>query len=163
MLAQNNLNELLFSRQLDSLQGELFVPVEGYRAVNRSRNDLLPTYFVRYNRKQRLEVRIHLIPEGPEVLVPPHIRTSSLAMHLATNVEGSEIRGVRLEESELDPYRADWGTRFRFKPKKGFSPRKYAELIGLYREGRGMAYTILLFDEMNEEVERRIGMFRFRE
>jgi hypothetical protein len=139
------------------------VPVEGYRSVNRSRNDLLPTYFARFNRKHRVEVRIHLIPESSDPLVPPHIRTGSLAMHLATNEEGTEIRGVRLEPSELDPYRADWGTRFRFRPKRGFSPRKYAELIGLYREGRGTAYTILLFDEMTEEVERRMGMFRFQE
>jgi len=84
-------------------------------------------------------------------------------MHLATNENDSEIRGIRLAESELQSYRADWGTRFRFRPKRGFSPRKQAELIALYREGRGMAFTILLFDEMNEEVERRAGMFRFRE
>ncbi len=163
-VAQQNLQELILARQLDSLQAELSVPLEHYRTVNRSNNSFLACPYALYSRKDKLEIRFYLEPDRRNLQeVPPQVKIGRMAAHLSSNDENSEIRVYGLSESLLDTYGADWGKVLYFVPKRSFSIRKYCELIVLYRENRGTAYTVLLYDKENPEVRRREQMIRFKE
>ena len=51
---------------------------------------------------------------------------------------------------------------YTFRPKRSFSDKSQAQLIALYRSGRGLAYTILLFDKAPDPLEGRQLTLRFR-
>lgn len=154
-----------FSRLLDSLDIRFTTPLDSdYRESLRHDNDYLAHDFAMDSRRERLEVRFHLRPEveTDRYYQLPHLAAATLAMNLGSNEEDAVTAVHSFSEEELDLYGADWARMFTFRPKRSFSSKRQAQLIALYRAGRGLAYTILLFDEAPTTLEGRQLSLRFR-
>lgn len=154
-----------FQRLLDSLDVRFTAPLDSdYRESLRHDNDYLADDFAMYSRRERLELRFHLRPEvvSDRYYQLPHIAATTLAMNLGSNDEDAVTAVHSFSEEELDFYGADWARMFTFRPKRSFSDKQQAQLIALYREGRGLAYTILLFNRAPVTLEGRQMSLRFR-
>ena len=154
-----------FQQLLDSMDVRYTPPLDSdYREALRQDNDYLADHYSVRSRSERLELRFHLRPENEtdQYYRRPHMAATALAMNLSSNDEDAVTAVHGFDDEELDLYRADWAKMYTFRPKRSFSDRQQAQLIALYREGRGMAYTVLLFDEAPIELEDRQLSLRFR-
>ncbi len=116
-------------------------------------------------RKEKLEIRYFFVsidPESDQAIVP-HLSVPRMAMHLASNEEDSYLAAHEIAPALLDTiYHADWGQTFFFKPKPVFSTFENCQMIAFYREGVGLCYTFLLFDDAPVTLPERAKMMRFR-
>ena len=101
-----------------------------------------------YSREEKLEMRFVLLPDDPTHVFHqmPHVQAGHLVANLASNEEDAKTTVLSLDEAEMGVLNADWARVFIFRPKRSFSDRKEAQLVASYKQGRGMAYTILLFN-----------------
>ena len=154
-----------FQQLLDSMDVRFTPPLDSdYREALRHDNDYLADHYSVRSRSERLELRFHLRPENEtdHYYRRPHMAATTLAMNLSSNDEDAVTAVHSFDDEELDLYRADWAKMYTFRPKRSYSSREQAQLIAVYREGRGMAYTVLLFDEAPLALEERQLSLRFR-
>lgn len=115
-------------------------------------------------RADKLEVRYLFIPDDDAGDAPfiPHLRVPRMAMHLARNDDDSYLAAHAVDVAVLDSvYRADWGQSFVFSPKPLFSAAATCQMTAVYREGVGLLYTFLLFDEPPATLPERARLVRF--
>jgi hypothetical protein len=154
-----------FQQLLDSLDVRFTAPLDSdYRESLRHDNDYLADDFAINSRRERLELRFHLRPEvvGDRYYQLPHLAATTLAMNLGSNDEDAVTAVHSFGTEEMALYNADWARMFTFRPKRSFSDKQQAQLIALYREGRGLAYTVLLFNRAPSTLEGRRMSLRFR-
>ncbi len=154
-----------FVHLLDSLDIRFTAPLDSdFRETMLHDNDYLIDDFAVYSRREKLELRFHVQPigENDRYYQLPQVAATTLAMNLGSNDEDAVTAVHSFSEEELDLYQADWARMYTFRPKRSFSEKEQAQLIALYREGRGMAYTILLFDRAPDTLEGRQLSLRFR-
>ncbi|TXF85232.1 hypothetical protein FUA23_20740 [Neolewinella aurantiaca] len=154
-----------FEALLDSLDVRVNHPFnEGFRLRENPENDYLEDQLTVYSKAEKLEMRFHLRPESARDLYykRPHLRTSLLVMNLGSNDEDAVTAVHSFGEEELAVLNADWATMWTFRPKRSYSDQSQAQLIAAYKEGRGLIYTVLLFDKVPETLEGRQMMLRFR-
>lgn len=154
-----------FSLLLDRLDVRLTLPPDGdYREAARHDNDYLADQFAINSRREKTEIRLYVQPEeeDDQYYRRPHLAATTLAMNLGSNDEDAITAVHSFDDEELQLYGADWAKMYTFRPKRGFSSRQQAQLIALYQAGRGMVYTILLFDEAPLGLEERQLILRFR-
>lgn len=153
-----------FARRLTQLGLQLDLPPEaGYRPARARDNAYLATHCALQSRRERTEIRYHLVPElpGDPYAGRPHLRAGTLALNLGSNDADAVTAVHRFEADELATLRADWARMYTFRPKRSYSIRATAQLVAVYRAGRGLAYTVLLFDEAPPEVDARQLALRF--
>lgn len=143
--------------RLDELLPDYFLPQDN------EANDYLDAHLTLYARAEKLEMRFHLRPEqaGDPLAKRPQLRVHTLAMNLGSNDEDAVTSVHSFGEEELNALNADWARMYTFRPKRSFSERQHAQLIAAYRAGRGLVYTILLFDRAPGSVEDRQLTLRF--
>ena len=154
-----------FQQLLDSLDVRFTAPSDSdYREAPRHDNDYLADQYSLQSRREKLELRFHIRPENEadHYYQQPHLAATTLAMNLGSNDEDAVTAVHSFDDEELDLYHADWAKMYTFRPKRSFSDKQQAQLIALYREGRGMVYTILLFNEAPNTLEGRQLSLRFR-
>lgn len=155
-----------FQRRLDSMDVRFTAPLDSdYRETTlRHDNRWLDDHYSMTSRREKLEVRFHLTPEhaGDRYFGLPHLAATTLAMNLGSNDDDAVTAVHSFDDEELALYGADWARMYTFRPKRSFSDKEQAQLIALYREGRGLAYTILLFDRAPDTLEGRQLSLRFR-
>jgi hypothetical protein len=136
-----------------------------YRETLDRENDYLRSHYAIRSRREKMELRFHLRPERPDdrYYQLPHLAATTLAMNLGSNDEDAVTAVHRFSDDELRFYGADWARMYTFRPKRSYGNGfGQAQLIALYREGRGLAYTVLLFDEAPATLEGRQLSLRFR-
>ncbi|WP_116107555.1 hypothetical protein [Lewinella sp. IMCC34191] len=155
-----------FLARLDSLDMRFNAPLDSdYREKTlRDENRWLEDHYTMSSRREKLEIRFHLVPEqkGDRYYGLPHLAATTLAMNLGSNDEDAVTAVHSFGTEEMAIYNADWGRMYTFRPKRSFSNKEQAQLIALYREGRGLAYTILLFDDAPDTLDGRQVSLRFR-
>ncbi len=155
-----------FKDRLDSMDIRFTAPLDSdYRETTlRNDNRWMKDDYAMTSRHEKLELRFHLEPEypGDRYYGLPHLAATTLAMNLGSNDEDAVTAVHSFSDEELDFYGADWARMYTFRPKRSFSDREQAQLIVLYREGRGLAYTVLLFDRAPDTLEGRQLSLRFR-
>jgi hypothetical protein len=154
-----------FETLLDSLDVRVNHPFnDGFKLKDNLENDYLENQLTVYSKTEKLEMRFHLRPEDERDLYyqRPHMRASFLAMNLGSNDDDAVTSVHSFGEEELAVLNADWAMMWTFRPKKSYSYRPTAQLIAAYKEGRGLLYTVLLFDKAPETLEGRQMMLRFR-
>ncbi|MBB4081071.1 hypothetical protein GGR28_003718 [Lewinella aquimaris] len=154
-----------FVRLLDSLDIRFTAPLDSdYRERMRHDNDYLIDDYAMASRREKLELRFHIRPEvaNDRYYQLPHLAATTLAMNLSSNDEDAVTAVHSFGEEDLELFNADWVRMYTFRPKRSFSDKQQAQLVALYREGRGMAYTILLFDDAPDTLEGRQLSLRFR-
>lgn len=154
-----------FSALLDSLDVRVNHPFNAdFKLKPLAENDYLADQLVAYSKDEKLEVRFHLRPETEDDLYyrRPHLRAGLLVMNLASNDEDAVTTVHSFGEEEMAIFNADWARMYTFRPKRSYSPMPNAQLIATYKEGRGLAYTILLFDHAPPTLEGRQLLLRFR-
>lgn len=114
-------------------------------------------------RKEKLEIRYFFVPDDDsDAVLIPHLRVPRMAMHLASNEEDSYLSAHEIEPGLLDSiYQADWGMMFFFQPKPLFSSAKDCQMVAVYREGVGLLYAFLLFNEPPATLPERAQLIRF--
>ncbi|MGB3800731.1 MAG: hypothetical protein WA952_13025 [Lewinella sp.] len=155
-----------FMVRLDSLDMRFNAPLDSdYREKTlRDENRWLDDHYTMSSRREKLEIRFHLDPEqlGDRYYGLPHLAATTLAMNLGSNDEDAVTAVHSFGTEEMAIYNADWARMYTFRPKRSFSNKEQAQLIALYREGRGLAYTILLFDDAPDTLDGRQLSLRFR-
>ncbi len=154
-----------FQQLLDSMDVRFTAPLDSdYQLGSRHDNDYLTDQYSLRSRREKLELRFYLQPENEtdQYYRRPHMAATALAMNLGSNDEDAVTAVHSFDDEELDLYQADWAKMYTFRPKRSFSDKQQAQLIALYREGRGIAYTVLLFDEAPITLEGRQLSLRFR-
>ncbi|WP_116126485.1 hypothetical protein [Lewinella sp. IMCC34183] len=155
-----------FQARLDGMDIRFNAPLDSdfRERTLRQDNRWLEDHFAMTSRSEKLELRFHLLPEheGDTYYQMPHLAATTLAMNLGSNDEDAVTAVHSFGEEELILYGADWARMYTFRPKRSFSDKEQAQLIALYREGRGLAYTILLFDKAPITLEGRQLSLRFR-
>ena len=154
-----------FAELLDVLDMRFNAPLDSdYREDLRSDNDYLYEQFTMRSRRERLEVRFHLRPEAIDDRYAglPHLAATTLAMNLGSNDDDAVTAVHTFGEEELAVFNADWARMYTFRPKRSYSSKQHAQLVALYRAGRGFAYTVLLFDRAPDTLEGRQLSLRFR-
>lgn len=154
-----------FSKLLDSLHLRFTAPIgSDFRAQKSSENRYLVAQYILRSRREKLEMRFYLQPdrEDDRYFQLPHIAAATLAMNLGSNDEDAVTAVHGFDDEELALYQADWARMYTFRPKRAFSDKQQAQMIAIYHEGRGMAYTFLLFDRPPDTLEGRQLTLRFR-
>ena len=154
-----------FEQLLEELDLRFTAPLDSdYREGMRHDNDYLDHHFAMRSRRERLELRFYVQAEDIDdrYYGLPHLAATTLAMNLGSNDEDAVTAVHSFDEEELELYGADWARMYTFRPKRSYSTNKQAQLIALYREGRGLAYTILLFDDAPDDLPGRQLSLRFR-
>jgi len=155
-----------FEALLDSFNLYVNHPAEaGFKLKPNLENDYLADQQTLYSKAEKLEMRFHFLPENERDIYyqRPHMRTGMLVMNLASNAEDAVTTVHGFDEEELITYGADWAKMYTFRPKRSYSPRATAQLIAIYKQGRGLAYTVLLFDKAPDALEERQFSLGFRE
>ncbi|MTB49609.1 hypothetical protein [Lewinella sp. W8] len=150
---------------LDSLDVRLYQPFDvAYKAQAPTDNDYLEDHARFYSREEKLEIRLHFRAEDARdpYYGMPHLRAGHLVMNLGSNDEDAVTSVHSFGEEEMMVFNADWARLFTFRPKRSYSERSQAQLIALYREGRGMVYLVLLFDRPPGNLEDRQLLLGFR-
>ncbi len=154
-----------FSELLDSLDIRVNHPLESdFRLLANAANDYLESQLTLHSKREKLELRFHLAPERPDhpFAGRPHLQAGHLALNLGSNEEDAVTAVHSFDTEEMAVYNADWARMYTFRPKRSYSAFRQAQLVAIYRVGRGMAYTILLFDEAPNTLEGRQVALRFR-
>jgi hypothetical protein len=154
-----------FEALLDSIDVRVNHPFDdGFKLLENPENDYLEDQLTVYSKAEKLEMRFHLRPENERDLYyqRPHLRASMLVLNLGSNDEDAVTAVHSFGEEELAVVNADWARMWTFRPKRSYSSRPTAQLIAAYKEGRGLIYTVLLFNEAPETLEGRQMMLRFR-
>ena len=144
---------------------EWTAPEGPYRVIKNPTNRFQEYDFGIYLRKQKVEVRYHVVPANPESdrELIPHLRAARMAMHLAGNDEDSYIAAHEMEPEELETiYQADWGQLFYFPPKRIFSEAKNCQMLALYREDVALCFVFLLFEEAPPSLPELSQLLRFQ-
>ena len=136
----------------------------GFKLMEPSESAYLPEQQRLYSRREKLEMRFALLPENPNhpFYGLPHVQAGHLIANLSSNDADAVTTVLSLDEAEMDVLNADWARVFIFRPKRGFSGRGEAQLVASYKEGRGMAYTVLLFDRAPDTLLGRQLALRWR-
>jgi hypothetical protein len=116
-------------------------------------------------RKEKLEIRYLFVPVEPDSdqALIPHLSASRMAMHLASNAEDSYLVAHEVDSAVMDTvYHADWVQIYFFKPKQVFSASENCQMLAFYREGLGLCYAFLLFDDPPVTLPERMNLMRFR-
>ena len=118
-----------------------------------------------YSRQEKLEVRLAVISaeELGDMATMPHIAASRIIMDLGSNDEmAPPITVHSFGSEEMEYFNADWARQFTFRPKQGQAPYQLVQLTALFKEGCGMAYVLLLFNQPPETLDARQQLLRFR-
>lgn len=154
-----------FARQLAAMNLEILQPLESdYRVRKPVENDYLTCPLVVRSRREKLEIRYAVRPvvDLGYLADAPHIAAGNLATRLASNDEDTFLAVHSLPAASVrDNYGADWLRLYTFPPKRGFSERAHCQMVAMFREGVGIAYVFLLFDQAPELLEARTNALRF--
>jgi len=154
-----------FKQKLQTAGIEFLEPLENsYKDIRVPRRNFADYDFAIRSRKEKVEIRFRIDPldlDNP-VAYAPHVRSTRMLLHLASNNDNFYMSGLPVRESDLtEQFNADWGKIFFFTPKEDFSIRKECKMLALFREGQGMAYVFFLFDEPSPELDYRFYALRF--
>lgn len=150
---------------LDSLDLRVNHPFDAnFKLLKNPDNDYLDDQLTVRSKAEKLEIRLHLRPETEDDVYyqRPHMRVGLLVMNLASNDEDAVTTVHSFDEEERAVLNADWARMYTFRPKTSYSPRATAQLVAIYKVGRGLAYNVLLFDNPPGTLEGRQLLLRFR-
>ncbi len=166
LLAQVDLSDH-FVDLLDAAGIGFIEPLEArYKDIRLSSRQLADYDFAMRSRREKLEIRYRIHPYRAEdpLSEAPHVRAIRLLMHLATNQQQAVMRGLEVDEEDLQAaFRADWGKVFFFQPKTSFSTAAHCKMLALHREGQGTAFVFFLFDEAGAALDHRFFALQFAE
>ncbi|MEO0732243.1 MAG: hypothetical protein AAFZ52_05375 [Bacteroidota bacterium] len=154
-----------FSTLLDSLDVRVNHPLGGnFKLLPNRENDYLADQLTVYGKDEKLEVRFHLVPEDARspYYQMPHLQAGLLVTNLGSNDPDAVTAVHSFGEEEMIVFNADWASMYTFRPKRSYSTKEQAQLVAIYKEGRGLAYTVLLFDKAPGTLEGRQLLLRFR-
>lgn len=153
-----------FTKKLQRAQLDFIEPVEGlYRIQLLKKDDFLKYDLVLVSENFELDMRYILEPKA-SLVTPSHIgfltRTSSLAVN-----DGRFDISVHIFpfQEARSLFHADWAAFSDFIPKRSLTDKNYGRLVSIYRADRGLASTLILFNEHGEEKDRRIYSLSFSE
>jgi len=154
-----------FSVLLDSFDIRVNHPLDSdFKLLRNRENDYLEDQLTVYSKAEKLEIRFHLRQDTDRnpFYGMPHIQAGHLVANLGSNDEDAVTAVHSFDEEEMIIFNADWARMYTFRPKSSYSDKAQAQLIALYKEGKGMAYALLLFDKAPATLEGRQLVLRFR-
>lgn len=152
-----------FTRALEHCNATFIQPIENQYRPKMLRKDAFGRYDqVIETRTRDFEMRFMLDPNYHKDV--PNITCIALASSLATNAQRFDIHiNVFSPEDAQAYYHADWAAYADFIPKRSLTDKYYARLVTIYKAGSGIMHQIMLFDEHNDEKDRRLYSLAFKE
>lgn len=153
-----------FQYQLAELNAAIIRPLDSdFKAINIKSSRFQAPQFVMYSRQEKLEIRYYLqtAAEMGSFQGMPHVASSRLLIDISSNDDDALLTAHSFTDEAFLTFGADWAKLFTFKPKRSFSDTQYAQLVALYKEGRGLIYVCLLFNKPPESLDTRQLAIRF--
>lgn len=156
-----------FSTLATAMAVDFMAPLDaGYKDIRAFPNPHQNYELAIRSRREKLEIRYHLEPEEDDKPMTriPHVRCMQMIANVASNEEQTRVSALSVSDSiRIDMLNADWAKVFTFTPKKTFSPRLTCQMLAMYKEGKGMVFTYLLFNKPPIELDHRLLSIRFEE
>jgi len=156
-----------FSTLAATMAVDFMAPLDaGYKDIRAFPNPHQNYELAIRSRREKLEIRYHLEPEEENKPMTriPHVRCMQMIANVASNEEQTRVSALSISDSiRIDRLNADWAKVFTFTPKKTFSPRLTCQMLAMYKEGKGMVFTYLLFNKPPIELDNRLLSIRFEE
>lgn len=163
-IGQIELNQA-FAARLEAAGMTFVTPLEAaYKAIRVRKDQVEPYHFSIFSKREKMEIRYIVEPEKANDFLAhaPHVKATRLLTQLASNEEDFPMTALSMSDQFVkENYNADWGREFFFHPKEGVSFRTTCKLIALYKEGKGMAYIMLFFDEAPDNLDARSVALQF--
>lgn len=154
-----------FAQKLAAASMEWVTPLDtDYKDVYVLKNDLQSYDFAIRSRKEKLEIRYIIQPYQENDLTAhiPHIQFVRMLTHLATNEQEAVIAIHDVSEEDLSWFHADWGKSAFFKLKDGFSGFVECRLLSLYKEEKGMAHVLFVYQQPTVALDNRFYALQFK-
>lgn len=144
--------QVLWPQLLSTIGASYYPPLDaGFTPINTLDQPFWGNHFSTFSRKNQIEIKIVL---DTTLLDFPNIQLGRWLAQIASNDPESVISRVPLDPDVLmHQYGADWGGLYFFKPK--FSSTFYNEckLLALHKEGKGMIFVFILFNEFTNRLQ----------
>lgn len=150
---------------LDSIGVQILQPLSGdFQLAQKKKNDYLDDQLTVYSKAEKLEMRFSLraVPATDTYHRMPSMLAGTLALNLSSNEEDAVTTVHSFGPEELAVFNADWAAMYTFRPKRSYSEQTNAQLVAVYKDGVGMAYAVLLFNNAPPTVEDRQLSLSFR-
>ncbi|PHI18229.1 hypothetical protein CEQ90_19025 [Lewinellaceae bacterium SD302] len=154
------------ANRFDSLGADIIRPFDAdFKEVSVARTRFRPAEYAIGSKKEKLEIRYYLQTEKElgHFSGMPHVATGRFLMDVGSNDEDAQTTVHSFQGEQLETYNADWSKLFTFQPKYEFAAYEYAQLVALYKEGRGLIWVILLFNKPPDTLDARQLAARFLE
>jgi hypothetical protein len=154
-----------FAQKLAAASMEWVVPLDSdYKDIHVLENDLQSYDFAIRSKKEKLEIRYIIQPYQENDLTAhiPHIQFIRMLTHLATNEQEAIIAIHDVSEEDLSWFHADWGKSAFFKLKDGFSGFVECRLLSLYKEEKGMAHVLFVYQQPTVALDNRFFALQFK-
>lgn len=150
-----------FTKKLNSMAGSFVEPVEGYYKVKMLRRDAYMRYDLVINSEEK-EFEMRFLLDKKYLSGTPKISMMTLASSLASNDTHFDIH-MHLFPPDLakNYYAADWAAYADFVPKQSLTDKHYARLLCIYQVDLGLIYQLMLFNQHDEEKNRRLYTIGF--
>ncbi len=151
-----------FTKALEECNATFIQPIENLYRPKMLRKDAFGRYDqVIETRSKDFEMRFMLDPYYRKNV--PNITCLALASSLATNEQHFDIQiNVFPQEDAQTYYHADWAAYADFIPKRSLTDKNYGRLVTIYSVESGIMHQIMLFDEHNDEKDRRLYSLAFK-
>ena len=138
------------------MHADFIQPVEGFYKINpKRRDDFLKYDLILQSEDIGFEMRFWLDRKYRQGA--PQVSAFTLASSLATNNSHFDLHMNLFPEALAEDYfNADWAAYVDFIPKMHLTDHNYGRLLCLYRQDLGMMYNLMLFDQHDDEKDRRL-------
>ena len=104
--------------------------------------------------KEKYRVLVLFKPEGQPPI--PHVKATLRANHFSDNTDESLVAIHTFTEEGLEPYGADWGAVYYFRPKPALPAYRDCQMVSLFKLDVGTVHLLYLFDDFSPEVEEMV-------
>jgi len=148
---QDVIHTKTFTQQLDEFQLLYYEPVEGWlHPVPAKKEPHARFDIILESSSDDVEIRYKFktVNDPNHLSYHPQFDMYQFIAHLASNNPEQDIT-IRdmVADSVAQIFHADWGLVSDFVPKASFSSKQKARMLALYKEDKGLIYSIVCYDE----------------
>lgn len=140
-----------FENTLDEFGLYYYEPTEAWlHPVPQQRQDYGPFDMILQSSEEKIEIRYRFkkIKSVQDLANHPQLDMFQYVASLSSNQQTPNITLTEIESEIIDTiFNADWGLYADFQPKESLAPYPFCRLIGIYKEGHAMIYSMVFYEE----------------
>jgi len=140
-----------FENTLDAFGLYYYEPTEAWlHPVPQQLKDYGPFDMILHSSDEKIEIRYRFkkIKSKQDLANHPQLDMFQYVASLSSNEQRPNITLTEIESAIIDTvFNADWGLYADFQPKESLASFPFCRLIGLYKEGQAMIYSMVFYED----------------